>query len=399
MRRAYKILLVLLGLFLLLQIPFIYRRYQLGAAFDRIRSTQNSRPSMRPDGLNEYKGVIHVHSTNRGELSDAFNEMLYAACDTRLDFVILTEHYSTAYDTSAKTLSGYYGPTLYVAGNEINTRQDDRFLMLPGGSDAAEFRLMATKPTLDRVHGERRLAILAYPEKYSSGEADIDGIEVFNLASTIREINPVAAALDVPWSFSSYPALSIARVLKRPDANLRMFDERSQQKKLSLIAGLDAHSAIGFHVLGDELGNHLLGLKIDDYKTVFGIARLHVLTSSKQLAEADLLDLIRRGRFFVGFDVLGDTDGFSFEVTGSAPSAGIGDELPFAQDLWIEASAPAAARFCLFRNGEKISESIDASMKVKLTSPGVYRVEVYRTDLGSAFSEVPWILSNPIYIK
>jgi len=85
MRPAYKILLTLLGLCLLLQIPFMYRRHQLAAASDRIRSTQPVRVPPRPDGLNEYKGVIHVHSTHRGELSDAFNEMLDAACDNKLD--------------------------------------------------------------------------------------------------------------------------------------------------------------------------------------------------------------------------------------------------------------------------------------------------------------------------
>jgi hypothetical protein len=31
--------------------------------------------------------------------------------------------------------------------------------------------------------------------------------------------------------------------------------------------------------------------------------------------------------------------------------------------------------------------------------PGAYRVEVYRDDLGQPFDKVPWIISNPIYVR
>jgi len=36
---------------------------------------------------------------------------------------------------------------------------------------------------------------------------------------------------------------------------------------------------------------------------------------------------------------------------------------------------------------------------VPADGPGVYRVEVYREDLGEPFSKMPWIMSNPIYVR
>jgi hypothetical protein len=39
---------------------------------------------------------------------------------------------------------------------------------------------------------------------------------------------------------------------------------------------------------------------------------------------------------------------------------------------------------------------IDACFEV---SQGTYRVEVYRDDLGSPFDKMPWIISNPIYVR
>jgi len=312
---------------------------------------------------------------------------------------MLTEHYSTSFDTSAKTLSGFYGSTLFIAGNEINTRDGDRFLMLPGGADAADLRLMNRAQALERVRSQGRLALLAYPERSSPVENEVDGMEVFNLGTSLSQVNPVIAALDLPWSFSGYPELSIARFLVRPEKNLKMYDERIQQRKLALIAGLDAHSALGFHVFGDELGYEILRFKVDDYNTVFRIARLHVLTKAEHVDQGDLLDQIRRGRFFVGFDVLGDTDGFNFTVVADGKAVTMGDELSMAPRLTLSATAPIPARYCVFKNGEKISDVSDATTRLDIKLPGEYRVEVYRNDLGSAFTNVPWILSNPIYIR
>ncbi|HEY2847689.1 MAG TPA: hypothetical protein VGI80_07715, partial [Pyrinomonadaceae bacterium] len=115
MRSYRKTVLLKIGIFvalalLLAQIPFAYRAWQISSVAKKIVSTNPNPPIMtRADGLHEYVGVMHVHSVHSGELSDAYDEMLNAACDNQLDFVVLTEHYSTAFDTSAATLNGMYG--------------------------------------------------------------------------------------------------------------------------------------------------------------------------------------------------------------------------------------------------------------------------------------------------
>jgi hypothetical protein len=40
-----------------------------------------------------------------------------------------------------------------------------------------------------------------------------------------------------------------------------------------------------------------------------------------------------------------------------------------------------------------------AGMKFEPQGPGEYRVEVYRELLGSPFDKMPWIISNPIYVR
>ena len=155
------------------------------------------------------------------------------------------------------------------------------------------------------------------------------------------------------------------------------------KRPIALTAGPDAHSAIGFHLFGDDLGNSLLSVKVDPYTDIFRIARLHVL-ADKPLDRDSLLAAIKGGKFFIGFDVLGDSRGFSFSASGPK----------------LQIHTPLASRIALLRNGEKLVETANSTeFAYDATKPGEYRVEVYREGLGADFDNIPWILSNPIYVK
>lgn len=396
-RRILQVLIALLVLFVIAQIPFIYRRIQIGQIADTIRRTNADRPPPTSTKFREYKGVIHVHTAHSGELSDMYDEMLAASASNVLDFVLLTEHYSSKFDTSAATLTGQYGSTLFVAGNEIDTATGDRFLMLPGGPLADDFRLMQTTQVLERIHADGGIALIAYPEKFKSWDAQFDGIEIFNPNTELKKASIPLALGDVLWSWPAYPDLTLARHLTRPTENIDRFDSSTKQKRNVMVAGLDAHSAIGFHLLGDELGQDFLGLKFDSYEEIFRLARLHVLIENeKPLDQPNLLDAIRRGRFFNGFDTLGDTTGFLFNIADGV----MGDEIALAAGMELSATAPVSARFVVIKNGERFLEvNGGLTMRTPIDSPGVYRVEVYRTDLGDSYATIPWILSNPIYVR
>ena len=66
----------------------------------------------------------------------------------------------------------------------------------------------------------------------------------------------------------------------------------------------------------------------------------------------------------------------------------------------LRAFSPLPARFDLFKDGERVvvSENI-AEFSAAVSGPGVYRVEVYLDHLGGPFDQVPWIISNPIYVR
>src|SRR6185369_5086827 len=126
MKRWKKIILILLAVLVLLQIPFIYRRYQTGKLAQKIAELQSQRVSREDPQFKEYKGIIHAHTSLGGHSTGGFDELIKAANFNDLDFVLMTEHWADEYDTSALTLNGVYGKTLFVGGNEIDTADGDR---------------------------------------------------------------------------------------------------------------------------------------------------------------------------------------------------------------------------------------------------------------------------------
>lgn len=400
MKIVKRIFLVFLILFVLAQIPFICRRYQTGTLAEKIAQLDPQRTNYSDPSFKEYKGIIHAHTNLGGHSTGSFDELIAAANANDLDFVLMTEHYSDTFDTAEKTLNGVYGKTLFIGGNELDTTDGDRFLLIPGGGEAAKARMSGTAAFLEKAHEENKLALITYPEKFKSWDSNFDGIEVFSLHTAAKQMNWLTALGDLIWSYPSYPELTLAKNFRRPDVNLLKFDEIASQRKISLFAGTDAHSNIGFHLFGDDAGNKLINIKVDPYETVFRMARLHVLLPTGVAFNREtLIGAVRDGSYFVGFDALGDTTGFTFNRDMAAFGQPGGPE-PVDSFGRLRATAPLKARFVVFKNGEKLLEDPDTLVtEVRNLAPGVYRVEVYRDDLGPPFDKMPWIISNPIYVR
>lgn len=397
-----KIFLILLAIVFLAQIPFVFNRYKIGRLAETINYLQSRRVNLSYPGFIEYKGIIHAHTFLGGHSTGNFEEIIAGANSNNLDFVVVTEHFSDFYDSSALTLNGFYGKTLFVGGNEFNTVSGDRFLLIPGSADAPKFARQETDSFLDKIHLEEKIAFVTYPEKLNSQTADFDGIEVFSLHTNAKKMNPVMFFFDAIWSYKKYPELITAKYFARPEANLQKYDEIAAYKNLTLFAGSDAHSNLGFHLLGDDSGGKILNLKFDRYETIFRLVRTRVLLEKdKPLTKENLLDALKKGHSFIGFDVLGDPAGFSFTAENeSAENKIMGDNIGLSGGVRLRANAPLAGRFIIFRNGEKIIESDETnSIFFEVKDAGAYRVEVYLDALGAPFDKMPWIISNPIYVR
>lgn len=395
-----KIAIVLLAIILLVQIPFIYNRYKFGQLAGRISSLNAQRAEIENPAFNDYKGIIHAHTSLGGHSTGSFDELIAGASANSLDFIVMTEHTSESFDTSALTLHGNYAGVLFVNGQEVPTATD-RFLLLPGDAQSSKAGAVATPDFLRQIHAENRLALITYPEKFKTWDSDFDGIEVFSLHTNAKKMNPFFAFFDSVWSYHGYPQLVLAKYFVRPEENLRQFDELTKTRRLTATAGADAHSNIGFHLLGDDAGNRILDLKFDSYETIFRLVRNHVLLEKdKPLTQENLLKALKEGHSYIAFDVLGDSKGFSFAAENGKDSRVMGDEIALTEKVNLKAAAPLTARFVIFKNGEQVFEAKDAAqINFDAKEKGAYRVEVYLEQLGAPFDKMPWIISNPIYVR
>jgi len=402
MKRWKKIALVLLGLILISQIPFAYRRYRLGrlhAAIGRL-STQHT-TQLAPDAFAEYKGVMHVHSFLGGHSPGTFEEIIKAANTNQLNFVMMTEHPSQNFDTASMTLKGSHAGILFVNGNEVASNNQDRLLVLPGDQSAAQAGGNSTADLLSQARAKQELAFIAYPNEYKSWSGPrADGIEVYNLFTNSKRINPIITFFDGLWSYRSYPDLLFATFYERPSEALKLWDDQTAGgKRLVATAGNDAHANVGLS-LNDSTGKTILGIKLDPYERSFRLVRMHVLVAHDHGFETEsLLSALRDGHCFIGFDLFGDSTGFRFTANNSVEQKIQGDEIHLGNGVRLSVTTPQPARIVLLRNGVPQEEASNApSKEFVVGQPGVYRVEIYLTQLPAPVNSRPWIISNPIYV-
>lgn len=404
MKRWKKIALLLLSVILLSQLPFVYRRYQLGrlrAAIDQLNLQRVA--TSNPGDFVEYKGVMHVHSFLGGHSTGTFADIIAATTANRLNFVVMTEHPSKDFDTAAMTLQGMHAGVLFVNGNEIAAANQDRLLVLPGDETAATASSFSTADLLAQGKAKRVLAFVAYPQEFKSWSAGaFDGVEVYNVFTNTRQLNSIVTFFDGLWSYRSYPDLLFATFYQRPGESLKLWDDQmvASGRRFTATAGNDAHANVGLS-LNDSSGKTIMGIKLDPYERSFSLVRMHVLLSgNKPLTSENLLSALRDGHCFIAFDLFGDTTGFRFSATNGIELKIQGDEISLGNGVRLAVSTPISGRIVLIKNGNPVSEERLASSKeFSIAETGVYRVEVYLPQLPRPVSTQPWIISNPIYIR
>ncbi|HEY5073895.1 MAG TPA: hypothetical protein VII34_04305 [Pyrinomonadaceae bacterium] len=397
-----KILIVMLGIVVVSQLPFAYRRYRLSRLRNTIQQLASQRvPQSTESEFIDYQGVIHVHSSLGGHSTGNFAELISAAKANQLDFVIMTEHPQQDFDTAAMTLSGVHAGVLFINGNEVPTSNGDRLLLIPGSPNAASAGSQTTQELVDKQRAAGGLAFAAYPTDSANWQSNsVDGVEVYNLFTNTRRINPVVMFFDGLWSYGRYPELMFANFFARPTENLKRWDDAisASNRKLTAIAGNDAHSNVGVSV-NDASGKQLLGVKLDPYERSFRTVRTHVLIKKdKGFSRESLLEAIALGHCYLSFDLFGDAKGFSFAAIGAEPKIQ-GDEIDLVNGLSLKASAPLNTRFVLLKDGNVIDQKSGPTADFPVSSAGVYRVEACLDSLPAPVTGQPWIISNPIYVR
>jgi hypothetical protein len=108
---------------------------------------------------------------------------------------------------------------------------------------------------------------------------------------------------------------------------------------------------------------------------------------------------IRRGNFFNCIRGAAEPDKFEFSAQSGAQYFPTGSDVPTNSNLHLAAQASnQAIRLVLKKNGSAISEATADHLDLQDAPAGVYRVEAYLLHHPLLRADVPWIVSNPIFV-
>jgi hypothetical protein len=356
----------------------------------------------------ELQGVYHIHTTFSDGHATA-DEVAARAARERLDFVVLTDHGNP--NAASLRAAGPRKGVLVLAGSELNVNRGHLvalgFLPPPDGGKVPS----KAEDAVDAVRALGGFTVIAHPYskvRWSWGDwglsSDYTGIEIVN-ADTMFKNNYRRVIAYAPLLLLG-SRLPLIKMLEHPASNLKRWDQRGASTAIAGYFSADAHLY---------------------YRGIFALLRLHVLVDGPAGAggergegpgaeEARIWDALRHGHFYNAVEAVADARGFRFgaeagagEGTGSGPGSArayrMGDTIAAAggttSAVRFETRAPFPFRkeVRLLRDGRVIASSREDTLRVPSEGPGVYRVEVYLKERSPLGSDIPWIVSNPIYLR
>ena len=230
--------------------------------------------------------------------------------------------------------------------------------------------------------------------------APIDGLEWLSLDSEWRdESRARLAAVASRYLFRRGPA--VASLLDRPVDVMGRWDGETARRSVLGIAGHDAHGG----PLEGGGGRMASVLGIPSYEAAFRAFGIRAVVSSELTGRASddaelVVGAIRGGRVFTAVDAVAGPAFVDYRATAGGESATMGETLPFERDarLTVRATVPEGGRLVALRDGREFAESASGELDAAAESPGAYRIEV-RAPASPGTPPVPWIVTNPIYLR
>jgi hypothetical protein len=332
----------------------------------------------------EVTGVYHLHTKfSDGQRSP--ETIARIASRQSLDFIILTDHGRP--NRASLSSQGWKNDILVLAGSELSTNRG-HLVGLGFATPKTDFSRNAEQAARE-IESQGGFSVIAHPfskARWSWGEdMAYSGLEIIDTDTMLRR-NFLAALPYLP-ALLFKPQLYLLKTLERPDETLRKWDSLSANAAVSGYFSTDAH---------------LL------YSALLTCFRLHVLldqplTRDFETARSQVFDALRQGKFYSGVDAARPAGGFRFWAKGEGPRARLEPVIQFnpaaPPTLRVETPFPFAVDARLIRNGETITRSSERELVYSAGRPGVYRVEVYLKSGSPLARDVPWIVSNPIYLR
>jgi len=340
--------------------------------------------------MHDYAGCLHVHSTySDGDAT--VPEILDAARDVGLHFVVLTDHDTT--QAHHDGLEGWHDGVLLAVGSEIHAGQHHCMAL---DLQHLDHTPRDTEAQLQHIRAQGGLAFVVHPHPchkpifklWVPGWTDwhldtFHGIEIWPYLHDwiadlhLRNFLPHCLSPD-DWITGPEPDI------------LKQWDIIGLRRRCVGIGALDNHAK--------RIPTRRLTLfELLPHRYAFRTVRTHILSPHPFTGDptADLAALyahLAAGHSYVSYDLHADPTGFRFHATRNAHTIGMGDETPAGEPIEFHVATPERATIRLLCNGQPIAATTDYTLVTRAIDPGVYRIEAH-------LDGRPWIFSNPIYVR
>jgi hypothetical protein len=349
--------------------------------------------------------VINLHMHTRfSDGMGSHKDIAKAAIKADLDAVIVTDH-----NVWVQGIEGYYeepeGRVLVLVGEEIHDqgRDPQKNHLLVFGADH-ELSHFAPNPQIliNKVKESGGLSFIAHPIEFEApkfGEGDLSwvnwevenftGIELWNAMTEFK-------SLVKGYPEAIFYAFNFKRVAHGPfPQTLKKWDELlARGKPVVGVGGSDSHE------FSKSLGP--IRQTLFPYEKHFKAINTHLLIPEPLSGDARtdkrlILEALRSGHGFVGYDLPASTRDFRFTVHLLEQNLIMGDTIDAKASATLQIKLPRPAECLLLKDGEVIrSTNKRGTIVHKIEGPGVYRVEAYISFKGKRRG---WIFSNPIYVR
>ena len=343
----------------------------------------------------EIEGVYHIHS-RYSDGRKTPDQIARIAAGAGLDFIILTDHGKPNYASLAS--QGWKDGLLVLAGSELSVSRG-HLVGLEFSQPSRTFS-QNTELAAREINALGGFSIIAHPyskTRWSWGTAvEFSGIEIID-ADTMIQKNALRFLLYLP-ALLVQPKLTLLRIIDPPSQTLRKWEELNSRNNVSGQSRVYGYFSTDAHFI---------------YKAVFPVFHLHVLLEKPlsrefEAARRQVFDALRTGRFFNAVDAAAKAEGFNFWAENDGKIYPMGEELDLERGetgptgpvkLRVRAPFSFAHEIRLVCNGQILMRSSERDVTFEASGPGVYHAEVYLREKSPLHTAVPWILSNPVFLR
>lgn len=340
-----------------------------------------------PEAIPSYEihGVYHIH-TRYSDGRSTPQKIARIAARQGLDFIILTDHGNP--NLRSLESQGWRDGVLVLAGSELSVSRG-HLVALDISPPRRPFPQNA-EDAARAIVANGGFSVIAHPfskVRWSWGsEVEYAGLEIID-TDTMFKRNFWRALPYLP-SLLFRPRFYLLKTLERPTQTLRKWDELNTDHILYGYFSADAH--LLYRVL--LTGFHLHLILDRPLAKEFGQARSQVFGALKE------------GRFFSAVNAAGEARGFRFWAEAGGNHFPMGSLIPahfISVGLRLNARLPfrSGIEMWLLHNGKVVFTSTEGAASFAVTEPGTYRVEVYLRGSSPLNRNVPWVVSNPIFIR